>query len=118
MRMALDHQNAYARQLIDRQRAFIGEELADGLLNTDQSTNEGINEARALVEQLKTELADKPEAEARDLFNMSDQLVKKSVWIVGGDGWAYDIGNAGLDHVLPTGQNVNTLVIETESSPN
>src|SRR5437764_7151869 len=114
MRMALDHQNAYARQLIERQRAHIGEELADGLLNTDQSTNEGINRARAFVEQLKTELADKLEPEARDLFNLSDQLVKKSVWIIGGDGWAYDIGYGGLDHVLASGQNVNILVLDTE----
>jgi pyruvate-ferredoxin/flavodoxin oxidoreductase len=114
MRMALDHQNAYARQLIKRLRRFIGEELAESILNTDQSTNEGINTARALVEQLKIELADSHEPEARDLFNLSDALVKKSVWIVGGDGWAYDIGYGGLDHVLASGQNVNILVLDTE----
>ena len=113
MRMALDHQNAYARQLVERQRAIIGGELADGLL-TDQSTNEGINTVRAFVEQLKIKLAGRPETEARDLFNISDALVKKSVWIVGGDGWAYDIGYGGLDHVLASGQNVNILVLDTE----
>ena len=114
MRMALDHQKAYARQLVERLRGFVGEELADGLLNTDQSTNEGINKAREFVEELKTKLADKQETEARDLLNISDQLVKKSVWIVGGDGWAYDIGYGGLDHVLASGQNVNILVLDTE----
>jgi pyruvate-ferredoxin/flavodoxin oxidoreductase len=114
MRMALDHQNAYARQLLKRLRGFIGEELADGLINTDQSTNEGINTARVLVEQLKKELAGSLEPEARDLLHLSDQLVKKSVWIVGGDGWAYDIGYGGLDHVLASGQNVNILVLDTE----
>jgi pyruvate-ferredoxin/flavodoxin oxidoreductase len=114
MRMALDHQNAYARQLVERLRPLVGEELAYRLLNTDQSTNEGINIARTLVEQLKRELADRPEREVRDLVNLSDALVKKSVWIVGGDGWAYDIGYGGLDHVLASGQNVNILVLDTE----
>jgi len=114
MRMALDHQNAYARQLVERLRGFIGEELADSLLKTDQSTNEGINIERELVEKLKAKLSDTPEREARDLFTISDTLVRKSVWIVGGDGWAYDIGYGGLDHVLASGQNVNILVLDTE----
>jgi pyruvate-ferredoxin/flavodoxin oxidoreductase len=114
MRMALDHQNAYARQLVERLRGFIGEELADSLLQTDQSTNEGINTERELIAELKLKFADRLDAEARDLFTMSDTLAKKSVWIVGGDGWAYDIGYGGLDHVLASGQNVNILVLDTE----
>jgi pyruvate-ferredoxin/flavodoxin oxidoreductase len=114
MRMALDHQYLYARQLVENLRGFIGEELADRLLMTDQSTNEGINIERGLVEQLKMKLADSEKPQARDLFNLSDTLVKKSVWIVGGDGWAYDIGYGGLDHVLASGQNVNILVLDTE----
>ncbi|HEX8890980.1 MAG TPA: pyruvate:ferredoxin (flavodoxin) oxidoreductase [Pyrinomonadaceae bacterium] len=114
MRMALDHQNAYARELVERLRPFVGDELADGLLHTDQSTNEGINQTRAFVEKLKAELANRTEREVRDLVNLSDALVRKSVWIVGGDGWAYDIGYGGLDHVLASGQNVNILVLDTE----
>ncbi|MDT5061373.1 MAG: pyruvate-ferredoxin/flavodoxin oxidoreductase [Acidobacteriota bacterium] len=114
MRMALDHQNAYARQLVERLRGFIGEELADGLLQTDQSTNEGINTERELIAELKLKFADRLDGEARDLVTMSDTLAKKSVWIVGGDGWAYDIGYGGLDHVLASGQNVNILVLDTE----
>ena len=114
MRMALDHQQAYARQLVERQRAIIGEELADRLLKTDQSTNEGINIEREYVEQLKLKLAERPGGETLDLLTISDTLVKKSVWIVGGDGWAYDIGYGGLDHVLASGQNVNILVLDTE----
>jgi pyruvate-ferredoxin/flavodoxin oxidoreductase len=114
MRMALDHQNAYARQLVERLRGFIGEEVADGLLQTDQSTNEGINTERELIAELKLKFADRLDGEARDLVTMSDTLAKKSVWIVGGDGWAYDIGYGGLDHVLASGQNVNILVLDTE----
>jgi pyruvate-ferredoxin/flavodoxin oxidoreductase len=67
-----------------------------------------------LVAALKAKLGDSQEPEARDLFGVADSLVKKSVWIVGGDGWAYDIGYGGLDHVLASGQNVNILVLDTE----
>ncbi|OLE50788.1 MAG: pyruvate:ferredoxin (flavodoxin) oxidoreductase [Acidobacteria bacterium 13_1_20CM_3_53_8] len=114
MRMALDHQNAYARQLVERLRALIGEELADSLLKTDQSTNEAINTMRECVAELKERYSGSNEAATRDLLTLSDALVKKSVWIVGGDGWAYDIGYGGLDHVLASGQNVNILVLDTE----
>ncbi|HSB27860.1 MAG TPA: thiamine pyrophosphate-dependent enzyme, partial [Pyrinomonadaceae bacterium] len=82
--------------------------------NTDQSTDEGINVERDLVDQLKLKLADFDSVEARDLLSVADTLVKKNVWIVGGDGWAYDIGYGGLDHVLASGQNVNILVLDTE----
>ena len=114
MRMALDHQSAYARDLVERLRNKIGSDLADALLNTDQSLDEGINAERVLVTQLKTKLAGCNEVEARDLLSVADALVKKDVWIVGGDGWAYDIGYGGLDHVLASGQNVNVLVLDTE----
>ena len=114
MRMALDHQNAYARDLVKRLRDQIGSELADGLLSTDQSSDEGINTERELVVQLKARLVGCDEVEARDLLSVADALVKKNVWIVGGDGWAYDIGYGGLDHVLASGQNVNILVLDTE----
>jgi pyruvate-ferredoxin/flavodoxin oxidoreductase len=114
MRLALDQQNAYARTLIDSMRTVIGETLADALLATDQSSDGGINIQRELVTALKAKLAQSGEKGTRDLLNVADSLVKKSVWIVGGDGWAYDIGYGGLDHVLACGQNVNILVLDTE----
>ena len=114
MRLALDHQQAYAKSLINRLRPLIGESLADSVLNTDQSTNEGINIQRELVAALKAKIAPGTGEETRDLLSLADSLVEKSVWIVGGDGWAYDIGYGGLDHVLASGQNVNILVLDTE----
>ena len=114
MRMALDHQNAYARDLVERLRDVTGDQLADALLTTDQSSDTGIEAQRALVKQLKAKLSESGDVEARDLLGVADALVKKNVWIVGGDGWAYDIGYGGLDHVLASGQNVNILVLDTE----
>lgn len=114
MRMALDHQSAYARDLVGRLREEVGEALANSLLNSDQSTDTGINIQRELVSALKAKLARSLENESRDLLSVADALVKKSVWIVGGDGWAYDIGYGGLDHVLASGQDVNILVLDTE----
>jgi pyruvate-ferredoxin/flavodoxin oxidoreductase len=114
MRMALDQQQAYARELISRLRDSIGESLADKLLQTDQSSDEGIALQRQYVETLKTTLSPNGDSPTRDLLSVADALVKKSVWIVGGDGWAYDIGYGGLDHVVASGQNVNILVLDTE----
>jgi pyruvate-ferredoxin/flavodoxin oxidoreductase len=114
MRLALDHQRDYAKSLVSELRERIGESLAEGLLNADQSTNEGINIQRELVAALKARLKPATAAAARDLVSLADSLVEKSVWIVGGDGWAYDIGYGGLDHVLASGQNVNILVLDTE----
>jgi len=111
MRMALDHQGAYARSLVARLRELIGEPLADSLLN---GVPEAITEKRELVSELRLKLDGRTEPEARDLLSVADALVKKSVWIVGGDGWAYDIGYGGLDHVLASGQDVNILVLDTE----
>src|SRR6185369_13668945 len=114
MRLALDHQRTYARDLLERQREIVGESLVNGILNTDQSTNEGINIQRELVAALKAKIGSGNSPETRDLLSLADSLVEKSVWIVGGDGWAYDIGYGGLDHVLASGQNVNILVLDTE----
>ena len=114
MRLALNHQQAYARDLLERLRGDVGESLAQGILNTDQSTNEGINIQRELVAALKAKIGAGNSTETRDLLSLADSLVEKSVWIVGGDGWAYDIGYGGLDHVLASGQNVNILVLDTE----
>lgn len=114
MRLALDNQKAYAASLVTRMREEIGESLADKLLNNDQSTNEGINIQRELVAALKAKISGIGGHATRDLLSLADSLVDKSVWIVGGDGWAYDIGYGGLDHVLASGQNVNVLVLDTE----
>ena len=114
MRLAVDAQTDYARVLVERLSSVIGDGLAHGLLSADQSTEAGIQEQRERVRILKEKLATLRTAEARDLVSIADMLVKKSVWIVGGDGWAYDIGYGGLDHVLSTGRNVNLLVLDTE----
>jgi pyruvate-ferredoxin/flavodoxin oxidoreductase len=111
MRLALDHQNAYAKSLVERLREVVGASLSDSLLN---GSDEDINEKRELIAELKGKLNGCDEAQARDLLSVADALVEKSVWIVGGDGWAYDIGYGGLDHVLASGQNVNVLVLDTE----
>jgi pyruvate-ferredoxin/flavodoxin oxidoreductase len=124
MRLSFDHQQAYAKQLVEKYRETIGDELASALLNGHQETQEGVDAKRELVDQLKSKLGTLASGEqlaggvrtheARDLLGVADALVKKSVWIVGGDGWAYDIGYGGLDHVLASGQNVNILVLDTE----
>jgi pyruvate-ferredoxin/flavodoxin oxidoreductase len=114
MRLALNHQKAYAKNLVEQLRERVGDSLADNLLNTDQSSNDGIDAQRELVAALKARIDLLDEPEARDLLSVADSLVEKSVWIVGGDGWAYDIGYGGLDHVLASGQNVNILVLDTE----
>ncbi len=114
MRLAIDQQAQYARELVQRLAAPLGDELAQGLLNADQSTEAGIREQRERVTALKAKLARLKTLEARDLTNVAEALVKKSVWAFGGDGWAYDIGYGGLDHVLASGRNVNILVLDTE----
>jgi pyruvate-ferredoxin/flavodoxin oxidoreductase len=121
MRLAIDKQNAYARELVERFASRIGENLAAAILQADQSTEAGIFEQRKRIEELKARvnelLAQSSNGAApalRDLLAVADMLAKKSVWIVGGDGWAYDIGYGGLDHVLSTGRNVNILVLDTE----
>jgi pyruvate-ferredoxin/flavodoxin oxidoreductase len=114
MRLSIDKQNEYARELVQKLTETIGVELAAALLSADQSNEAGILEQRKRVEQLKAKLAGNPNPVVRDLVSIADMLVKKSVWIVGGDGWAYDIGYGGLDHVLASGRNVNILVLDTE----
>ncbi|NOZ72693.1 MAG: pyruvate:ferredoxin (flavodoxin) oxidoreductase [Chloroflexi bacterium] len=114
MRLTMDKQTEYARELVHRLREQIGEELADKLLSTDQSSEAGIDAQRGHVAALKAKLAGINDPAAKDLLSLADVLVKRSVWIIGGDGWAYDIGYGGLDHVLASGRNVNVLVLDTE----
>ncbi len=91
-----------------------GMELADAILHADQSTEAGIEEQRRRVAELQARLEGSGDREAKDLLALSGALVNKSVWLVGGDGWAYDIGYGGLDHVFASGRNVNILVLDTE----
>jgi len=113
-RLTLDKQNEYARELLPQLANLVGEPLVTGLLGADQSSEAGIKEQRERVALLKTRLQGVKDPRARDMLSLADLLVRKSVWIVGGDGWAYDIGYGGLDHVLAMGRNVNMLVLDTE----
>ncbi|MGB9604664.1 MAG: pyruvate:ferredoxin (flavodoxin) oxidoreductase, partial [Bryobacteraceae bacterium] len=114
LRLAINQQVEYARWLVRQLSHIIGDELATALLNADQTTEKGIYEQRERVALLRQKLEDVDTREARDLRALADALVRKSVWGVGGDGWAYDIGYGGLDHVLASGENVNLLVLDTE----
>jgi pyruvate-ferredoxin/flavodoxin oxidoreductase len=114
MRLAIDHQAAHARELLAELAPEVGRDLADELRSADQSTEEGIDDQRKRVADLKRRLEPLESYAARELLSLADALVRKSVWIVGGDGWAYDIGFGGLDHVLATGRDVNILVLDTQ----
>jgi pyruvate-ferredoxin/flavodoxin oxidoreductase len=114
MRLTMDKQAEYARELVTRLIDVIGDELGTALLETDQSDEAGIETQRKNIGAIKAKLAGESSPEAKDLLSLADKLAKKSVWIVGGDGWAYDIGYGGLDHVLASGCNVNVLVLDTE----
>ncbi|MEZ5889895.1 MAG: pyruvate:ferredoxin (flavodoxin) oxidoreductase [Xanthobacteraceae bacterium] len=114
MRLAVDKKMQFARELVTRVNGQLGDVLMKGLLDGDQSTEKGIEEQRARVAELKQKLASVKTPEAQALLAVADNLVRKSVWILGGDGWAYDIGFGGLDHVLGAGRNVNVLVMDTE----
>jgi pyruvate-ferredoxin/flavodoxin oxidoreductase len=100
--------------LLTRCNGSLGDELVRGLLEADQSKEQGIEEQRKRVLELKKKLLGLNSPEAQALLPIADALVKKSVWLLGGDGWAYDIGFGGLDHVLGAGRNVNVLVLDTE----
>jgi pyruvate-ferredoxin/flavodoxin oxidoreductase len=114
MRIALDQQKEFADLLVKRQAAAIGDELVTALLTAPQKTETEINQQRERVQALRVKLAGINSSDARNLLAIADSLVRKSVWILGGDGWAYDIGFGGLDHVLGSGKNVNVLVLDTE----
>ncbi len=114
MRLALDKQSEFARELVRRLSATIGDDLCKALLEADQHDEPGINAQRERVVELKRRLGGSSDPAARILLTIADNLVRKSLWIVGGDGWAYDIGFGGLDHVLASGEKVNILVLDTE----
>jgi pyruvate-ferredoxin/flavodoxin oxidoreductase len=114
MRLALDSQVEHARHGIAALRDALGTELVEGLLQANQEDERGIAAQRARIAEAKSKLETLDVEAARSLLRTIDALAHKSVWIVGGDGWAYDIGFGGLDHVLSSGRNVNILVLDTE----
>jgi pyruvate-ferredoxin/flavodoxin oxidoreductase len=113
-RLTIDKQSEFARELVGELKDRIGGELAEGILSADQNSESGIAEQRNRVAALKAKLATMKDARAALLASVADFLVAKSVWAVGGDGWAYDIGYGGLDHVLASGRNINVLVLDTQ----
>ncbi|MDX1618066.1 MAG: pyruvate:ferredoxin (flavodoxin) oxidoreductase, partial [Balneolaceae bacterium] len=113
-RLTIDKQAEQARELLTRMNGNLDPDLVEELLNADQTTEPGVFEQRARVAKLKEELKGSKSRDAKLLLSLADYLVRKSVWIFGGDGWAYDIGYGGLDHVLASGRDVNILVMDTE----
>ena len=114
MRLTTDKQLETAHQLLDRLRPQLGDALVDELVNAPQHLESQIKEQRRRVVELKSKLEQIDSSDARHLSSVVDQLVHRSVWLIGGDGWAYDIGAGGLDHALASGRNVNVLVLDTE----
>ncbi len=113
-RLSIDQQTAFAKQLLTKLAPLVGEELAQAILQAEQKDEADIYDQRERIVGLKDKLQGLDSVEAKQLFSLADYLVKKSVWIIGGDGWAYDIGYGGLDHVIASGRNVNILVLDTE----
>jgi pyruvate-ferredoxin/flavodoxin oxidoreductase len=114
MRLALDNQAETARRLLTELEPELGSEPAQAILSADQTTEAGIADQRRRVAELRAKLERSTTPAASRLAELADHLVRKSVWIIGGDGWAYDIGYGGLDHVLASGRNVRILVLDTE----
>ncbi|MGC2049782.1 MAG: pyruvate:ferredoxin (flavodoxin) oxidoreductase [Gallionella sp.] len=113
-RVSIDKHAEHAGELLEQLKNKIGGELTEAILNADQTTEAGIFQQRERVAELRHKLTGIATAAARQLESLAEYLVKKSVWIIGGDGWAYDIGFGGLDHVISTDRNVNILVLDTE----
>jgi len=114
MRLAINKQKDYARELLLQLKTGIGEALVTQILDADESSETGLTEQRARIQALREKLKAVDSSTARELESVAENLCRKSVWIIGGDGWAYDIGYGGLDHVLASGEDVNILVLDTE----
>ncbi len=112
MRLTVDKFKEYAQELLSS--ASVDADLIKEIQTADQGTQQGIEEQRARVAKLKAGLEQCSDNSSKQLLSVADYLVEKSVWVVGGDGWAYDIGYGGLDHVLASGANINALVLDTE----
>ncbi|NLT67867.1 MAG: pyruvate:ferredoxin (flavodoxin) oxidoreductase, partial [Acidobacteria bacterium] len=113
-RLTIDQHTQVAKDLLKKLAPEVGDELVRSLLEADQSTEAGIYDQRERVKMLRERLSGNNSSDAQSLLSLADYFVKKSVWILGGDGWAYDIGYGGLDHVLASGRNVNILVLDSE----
>ncbi|HEY9129212.1 MAG TPA: pyruvate:ferredoxin (flavodoxin) oxidoreductase, partial [Sulfurovum sp.] len=113
-RLAIDNHTGHARSLLEELKNDLDNTLVDEILSASQNDETEINQQRQRVELLRSALENVKDEKAKKLSEMVDYLVKKSVWIIGGDGWAYDIGYGGLDHVLASGKNVNILVLDTQ----
>ncbi len=119
MRLTSDKLAEYAREVAEEAKAAgLQAELLDKILANSQADDEAIEAQRKLVDELKAALAKDKSPLANNLFSLADHFIKRSVWILGGDGWAYDIGYGGLDHVIASGRNVNLLVLDTEMYSN
>ena len=114
MRVAADQQTSYAKELLAGMAEHVGQELVDAILNNPQTNEAEIAEQRANVAALVEKIKDADCPKAKALLDIVNYLTKRSVWAFGGDGWAYDIGYGGLDHVMASGRNVNVLVLDTE----
>ena len=114
MRLAINKQRQYATELLQKLKPELDDVLVDEILTADESTEAGIEQQRSRIETLREKLSSIDKAEASELDTLAENLSRKSVWIIGGDGWAYDIGYGGLDHVMATGHDVNILVLDTE----
>jgi len=113
-RLAIDNHLDHAKVLLEGLKEDLDHTLVDAILDAPQHDEIQIGEQRERIKTLKSALSDLDSPEARNLLKIADYLIKKSVWIMGGDGWAYDIGYGGLDHVLASGKNVNILVLDTQ----
>ncbi|WP_254567445.1 pyruvate:ferredoxin (flavodoxin) oxidoreductase [Oscillatoria sp. HE19RPO] len=113
-RVSIDKQAQFAAELVQKLSSEIGDNLVTGILTATQKNEADIWEQRDRVAALKEKLQGMNSPDAQQLASLADYLVKKDVWIIGGDGWAYDIGYGGLDHVIASGRNVNILVLDTE----
>jgi len=114
MRLAADRHDELARRRLTQLREQVGAEFADEILGAPQLRESELAAQRDRLTELKRRLAELDGPAVADLRSVADHLLRRSVWIVGGDGWAYDIGAGGLDHVLASGRNVNVLVLDTE----
>jgi len=115
MRISADHQLAMAKQRLHEMGAdYLDLEFIEALCNTEQHIGSEMHKQAVRVKALKSKLAELNTPASRELLTVADHLLRRSVWLVGGDGWAYDIGSSGLDHALATGRNINVLVLDTE----
>jgi pyruvate-ferredoxin/flavodoxin oxidoreductase len=113
-RLTTDKHKEFALELLNTLKNEVGEELVNDITNTKQSNISEINQQRARIKTVREKLQNSQSPKAQQLLSIVDQLVKRSIWSLGGDGWAYDIGFGGLDHVLSSGRNINMLVLDTE----